>query len=115
MNHIVKNHEESIKEADQNKHHQNRDNNRDTYRRNEGQQTKNLSRRQIFTRVERSDNGFCVHWNNGSCEFGEFCRYIHEDSPFCYFQEKCNRKGSCRFFHAEQSFLAQRSAPWQSS
>ena len=66
-----------------------------------------------FSREDRRDNGFCVHWNNGNCIYEEFCRFLHEESPLCHFQENCMRKDTCRYFHEAQSFLGQRLRPGQ--
>ena len=43
----------------------------------------------------------CAFWNRGFCKFGDKCFRAHEESPYCYFQEKCVRKSTCKFFHAD--------------
>ena len=50
---------------------------------------------------ERKRNGFCSFWNNGFCKYEEKCRFAHEEIPFCHFQERCNRKETCKFFHKQ--------------
>ena len=76
-------------------------------------ETSKTTRTKYYTRDERMNNGYCVHWNNGHCGFGDFCRYLHVESPYCYFQDTCQRRDTCRYFHESQRFLAQRSSPWQ--
>ena len=51
---------------------------------------------------ERKRNGFCSFWNNGFCKYFERCRFSHEEIPLCHFQERCNRKETCSFFHRQQ-------------
>ena len=67
-----------------------------------------------YQREERKSNGFCVLWNRGYCKYKEFCRFSHEESPYCIFQENCRRKQTCRYFHEDMSFLDQRCNQWQS-
>merc|ERR1712208_47948 len=43
----------------------------------------------------------CAYWNRGFCKFGDDCFKAHEESPYCYFQEKCARKNTCKFYHAD--------------
>ena len=58
---------------------------------------------------ERRNNGFCVYWNRDGCSYGDLCKFTHEESPECRYQDRCNRKESCKFFHfqASNSFLGQ--------
>ena len=51
-----------------------------------------------YSDVERRNNGFCRYWNNSSCSF-QFCKFLHEESPDCRYQEQCRHPSSCRFFH----------------
>ena len=51
----------------------------------------------LFTRKEKQDNGYC--------RMGDICKYLHEESPPCYYREQC-RDNKCVFFH-HQPFLAQ--------
>ena len=50
---------------------------------------------------ENGNRGFCIFWNRGKCDYGISCKYLHEESPECRYQENCYRKESCRFFHSE--------------
>jgi DNA-directed RNA polymerase subunit RPC12/RpoP len=52
-----------------------------------------------YSYSERSSNGFCRYWNNSRCQFQDQCKFLHEEAPFCRFQEKCNRIKTCHFFH----------------
>ena len=40
---------------------------------------------------------FFNYWNYSSCDFGDNCKYSHEEIPSCRFQEKCNKE-NCYFF-----------------
>ena len=82
-------------------------------RREDGEGRESQRRPRYFSREERKVNGFCLYWNKGSCHYEEFCRFLHEESPLCYFQEKCRRIESCRYFHEASSFLGQRSSAGQ--
>ena len=44
---------------------------------------------------------FCNYWNYSSCDFGDNCKYLHEEIPSCRFQEKCNKE-NCYFFSRSQ-------------
>ena len=59
--------------------------------------------RRTFSAEERRRNGFCCFWNQSECSFGESCRFLHQEAPYCRFQERCRDKQSCRFFHEEFS------------
>ena len=50
---------------------------------------------------ERKQLRFCIFWNRGYCKFGSQCEYVHEESPSCFYQDQCNRKDVCRYFHAD--------------
>ena len=54
---------------------------------------------------ERKKNGFCRDWNNSKCSF-EFCKFLHENSPACLFQDSCKHFPTCRFFSQEASLSA---------
>ena len=75
-------------------------------RRNAG---RNRNERENVSLKERKENGVCIYWNRGKCDYGKLCRFSHEDAPECRFQERCFRKSSCRFSHSEnyqrRSFL----------
>ena len=62
-----------------------------------------------FTNEERRYNGFCVFWNRVGCSNGECCRFLHEESPACRFQDQCFRKSSCKFYHQESQSDVNRS------
>ena len=62
-----------------------------------------------FTNEDRRYNGFCVFWNREGCSNGEFCRFLHEESPACRFQDQCFRKSSCKFYHQESQSDVNRS------
>ena len=44
---------------------------------------------------------FCNYWNRGYCKFGDTCFKAHENTPYCYFQERCDRKNTCIFYHED--------------
>ena len=67
----------------------------------------NTSKAKVYSYEERKNNGYCMYWNKGGCSYGEFCRFSHEESPECRFQDQCFRKSTCKFFHHDQSFLEQ--------
>ena len=50
---------------------------------------------------ERKKNGFCRFWNHTRCTYAESCKFLHEEAPFCQFQERCRSKPMCQFFHEE--------------
>ena len=52
-----------------------------------------------YSQSERSANGFCRYWNNSTCQFNETCKFLHEASPFCKFQQSCRNIKNCSFFH----------------
>ena len=62
-------------------------------------------------RPGRKSAEFCVFWNRGYCKFGDDCFKTHKESPYCLFQERCNRKNTCKFFHENyvNNFLDERS------
>ena len=62
------------------------------------QQNMQEGRKGPYADEERRNNGFCRLWNNGICSF-EFCKFLHEESPHCRYQERCRDPSSCRFFH----------------
>ena len=79
---------------------------------NEGQRNVLENRRywrqnKSTTNEERHPKKYCFYWNSGYCKFDTECFNVHEESPSCYFQERCNRKSTCQFFHAND-FLARR-------
>ena len=132
MNHIVSTHEQIKNGINQNpnNYNQRRNNNvEDRQQRNRNKEDReqrrsrngdreqferNNSRRpKCYSREERRSNGCCVHWNKGYCSYEEFCRFLHEESPMCNFQQNCRRKETCRYFHSSQSFLGQRWKPNQ--
>ena len=56
--------------------------------------------RNIFQESQTKE--FCTYyWNRGYCKFGQKCFRIHEVTPYCYFQERCDRISTCRFFHED--------------
>ena len=60
----------------------------------------------------RNENNFCVHWNRGRCMYtDEDCLYAHKESPHCFYQDRCDKKNICRFFHAD-NFLGQSRNTW---
>ena len=56
--------------------------------------------RRVYTHEERVHNGYCSFWNNTNCNFGDQCKFLHENAPFCRFQSRCYRK-KCPFYHEE--------------
>ena len=66
----------------------------------------NPNQSQIYSNQERSTNGFCRYWNNSSCRFQETCKFLHEQSPYCRFQDRCRNIAMCQYFH-EQSKKSQ--------
>ena len=67
----------------------------------------------FYTPDVRKSNGFCIKWNQGNCFYEDRCKFLHEESPVCFFKENCNRKFTgCRFFHEDvvsgNDFLDQR-------
>ena len=52
---------------------------------------------------ERKRNGFCRFWNNSECFYGYQCKFLHEEAPYCRFQEQCKEKQRCRFYHEKHS------------
>ena len=72
----------------------------------------NQSGRQNFVDDQtRLDNGFCLYWNRGRCDYAEKCKYLHEEAPECFYGNRCNKKSYCKSFHEdlyrteESSFL----------
>ena len=59
-------------------------------------------RRTGYSMEERKLNGICIHWNNGSCQCEELCKFAHEEIPQCFFDILCRRE-NCKFFHTQQS------------
>ena len=70
---------------------------------------KSTRRTRIYTKEEQRVNGFCLYWNRGFCHNEELCAFLHEESPYCYYQERCNKQERCRFFH--EAFLEQAHSP----
>ena len=64
--------------------------------------------RRSYSLEEIMKNGFCVFWNQGTCTYGDFCRFAHIEAPECRFAQNCFRKSSCRFSHTNKSFLGRR-------
>ena len=65
-----------------------------------------------YTQEERSRNGYCSFWNNSVCNFGEQCKFMHENAPYCRFQINCYRK-NCPFYHEQtesSNFLYKKSS-----
>ena len=62
----------------------------------------------------RETKEICIYWNRGYCRFGDKCFNAHEESHYCYFQERCLRKSTCKFFHADivDNFLEMGSNEW---
>ena len=60
------------------------------------------SKRNKFSKDERRRNGFCRYWNYSKCS-NENCKYLHEEAPYCRYQERCLNKHRCQFFHEESS------------
>ena len=60
-----------------------------------------IGSRQKFTYEERKRNGFCRFWNHTECLYGEECKFLHEEAPYCRFKDQCRTKPRCQFFHAE--------------
>ena len=58
----------------------------------------------LISRKEKQDNGYCRFWNNGYCRMGDICKYLHEESPECFYQDQC-RDNKCVYFHSKP-FLA---------
>ena len=58
----------------------------------------------------RKPKEFCTYWNRGYCKFGDECFKAHVESPYCFFQERCKRRDTCQFFHANvaNNFLYRR-------
>ena len=48
--------------------------------------------KQTFTYEEQKRNGFCRFWNNSECFYGNQCKFLHEEAPYCRFQEQCSEK-----------------------
>ena len=65
-------------------------------------------------RMGRETKEICIYWNQGYCRFGDKCFKSHEESNHCYFQERCFRKSTCKFFHADivEKFLEMGSNEW---
>ena len=61
-----------------------------------------VTRRKIYTKEERKDNGICFHWNYGYCHFLELCKFEHEEIPQCHYDVNCRRQ-NCRFFHTRRT------------
>ena len=59
--------------------------------------------------TQSKHSGICYKWNGkeGSCPFGETCKFQHREEPkeFCKFFQKgtCNRGAACRFGHNTKS------------
>ena len=62
------------------------------------QNSRQKENRGSYSDDERRRNGFCRLWNNNVCTF-EFCKFLHENSPLCRYQESCRNPSNCRFFH----------------
>ena len=60
-----------------------------------------IGSRQKFTYEERKRNGFCRFWNHTECLYGEECKFVHEEAPYCRFKDQCRTNPRCQFFHAE--------------
>ena len=108
MKHIVNDHETKGHRKPAKEQHHRRSRHGETSGNKEQQNNK-----QQYTTEERRNNGCCVHWNNGQCGFNDSCRYLHVESPYCFFQDNCSRKHSYRYFHAGHYFLPPRSSPWR--
>ena len=64
-----------------------------------GNQVKQDDRRMSpYSDDVRRKNGYCRLWNNSFCRF-DFCKFLHEESPFCRYQDRCRNPSTCRFFH----------------
>ena len=65
-----------------------------------GRQNQNRAAKsaKVFSYAERQTNGCCVYWNRGTCSYGELCRFFHEDTPECRYQDRCFRKSTCKFY-----------------
>ena len=57
--------------------------------------------KQKYSYQERRSNGFCIFWNQGNCQYSDGFKFLHEESPECYYGDRCNRKSFCTFFHAD--------------
>ena len=71
--------------------------------RNGGQRYISGNRRYMSQNENRTIKQSCFYWNRGYCKFGSNCFNKHEETPFCTFQERCNRKNVCKFFHADNA------------
>ena len=57
--------------------------------------------RKEYSLDERRRNGFCRFWNHSSCSFGNQCKFVHEEAPFCRFQGQCRAMPKCKYYHEE--------------
>ena len=55
-------------------------------------------RRHYYSIDERRKNGFCRNWNNDICYY-KSCKFLHEESPECRYQDRCRNISKCRFFN----------------
>ena len=53
-----------------------------------------------FSRNEIRRNVVCSFWMRGICSFGDSCRNLHEEIPFCQFDGRC-RNPNCQFLHSQ--------------
>ena len=60
----------------------------------------------LYSRKEKQENGFCRLWNSGYCRMGDVCKFLHEECPKCYYQERC-QDPHCPYYHYTQDFLDQ--------
>ena len=60
----------------------------------------NLFTKNRATFREKQMTDVCTYWKRGYCKFGNRCFKKHEDTtPYCHFQERCNRINTCKFVH----------------
>ena len=77
-----------------------KENNFEEVKRRGFKKVENRGRPVGYPRMERKRNGFCSYWNRGTCSFGDFCRNLHEEIPYCRFDRSC-RNEHCEYFHSE--------------